>query len=234
MDFLRQDTPHDGTAVLDRNRSLVGDRGEQRALLLGEARVAVTDELADLAPLPPERKPNRVCSGAPLGPRDLPVLEHERRAGRADCVNRRTDDGLERFLQVEGLRDSLGDPRQRLELADPLLGLGVELCVLDRLGDLPGDRYEQVDLVAGELPWGQGADVQRAGELLAGEDGDSKDRLVLILGEIRKPLEAGVEVGLARDHDGCALVGGRAGDPLARAHTWPAGHSFHRRAVGGA
>ena len=36
---------------------------------------------------------------------------------------------------------------------------------------------------------------------LAGQDRDGQDRLVLVLGEVRKGLEAGVEMGLRRAHD---------------------------------
>ena len=81
----------------------------------------------------------------------LPVLEHERRAGRVDRVHRRLHDRLQRLLEVERLRHRLGDPRQRLELLDPPLRLVVELRVLDRLRHLRGDRDEQVDLGAREL-----------------------------------------------------------------------------------
>ena len=48
VDLLGEDAAHDRASVLERDRGVVGDRREQRALLLGERRVAVADELADL------------------------------------------------------------------------------------------------------------------------------------------------------------------------------------------
>ena len=104
------------------------------------------------------------------------------------------DDRLERLLEVERLRDRLGDPRERLELVDPAPRLRVELRVLDRLPDLRGDRREQRDLCVGERPRLARADVERALEHVAGEDRDREDRLVLVLTEVRERLEARVEM----------------------------------------
>src|SRR5437764_225564 len=84
-------------------RAVARDRREQRSLLLAERRVPVTDELADLTPLPPQRQPHRVRARTPPGPRDVSVLEHERRARRADRLHRRLDDRLQRLLEVERL-----------------------------------------------------------------------------------------------------------------------------------
>src|SRR6266496_4739027 len=58
MDLLGEHPAHDRTAVLERNRRVMGDRGEQRALVGREVGVAVADELADLPPLPPQRDPH--------------------------------------------------------------------------------------------------------------------------------------------------------------------------------
>ena len=116
VDLLGEHAAHDRAPVLERHRRLVRDRGEQRGLLLGERRVAVADELADLPALPAQRQPDRVLAGAPLGPRDRAVLEHERRPGRVDRVHRRLDDLLERLLEVERVGDGLRDARERLEL----------------------------------------------------------------------------------------------------------------------
>ena len=117
-----------------------------------ERRVPIADELADLAPLPAQRHAYGVRAGAALGPRDLPVLENERRAGRVQRLHRRLHDRLERLLEVERLRDGLRDARERLELRDPPLRALVQLRVLDRLGDLRRDRDEQLDLGVGERP----------------------------------------------------------------------------------
>ena len=58
-------------------------------------------------------------------------------------------DRLQRLLQVERLRDRLGDPRQRLELVHAPLRPLVQARVLDRLRHLGGDRDEQLDLRLG-------------------------------------------------------------------------------------
>ena len=168
----------------------------------------------------------------PLRPRDLPVLEHERRAGRRDRVHRRLDDRLERLLEVERLRDRLRDPCQRLELPDATLRLGVQLRVLDRLRDLMRDRLEQLHLVLREPARQERTHVQRAGEPLLRGDRHRQDRLVHLLVQVGELLEAGVEMGPFRDHDRRALGGGSARDALARPHAWTAGHLLDARAVG--
>ncbi len=204
---------------------------EQRALLVGERDVLVRDELADLAALPAERRADGVLAGAALRPRDAPVLEHERRAGRLHRVHRRLDDRLERLLEIERLRDRLGDLRERLELGDAALRVGVELRVDDRLRHLARDRLEQLDLVLPELARLAGADVERAGELVARDDRHREDRLELRLRQVRELLPARVEMRLGRDRDGPSLGGGRAGDPLADAEPRPARHLVERRAA---
>ena len=154
---------------------MVRDRGEQGLLLVGKRRVAVADELADLATLPPERQADRVLPGPPLRPGDLAVLEHQRGAGRADRLHRCGHDRLARLLEVERLRDRLRDPRQRLELRDPRLRVGVELRVLDRLRHLRRDRDQQADLRLRELPRLARAHVQRSGQFLARQDRHGQD-----------------------------------------------------------
>ena len=82
VDLLGEHAAHHGAPVLERDRRLLGDRGEQFAVVLGERRGAVGDELADLASAPAQRLADRVRVGAALGPGDRAVLEHERGAGR--------------------------------------------------------------------------------------------------------------------------------------------------------
>ncbi len=193
---------------------------------------AVGDELADLAAAPAERLPDRVGIGATLGPSDRAVLEHERRPGRRERVHRGLHDRLERFLEVERLRDRAGDAGERLELMHASLRLLVELRVLDRLGHLGGDRQQELDLVLSEDAPLARAHVEGTLEpLAASEDRHGEDRLVLVLGQVGEVLEARVEVGLRGDHDGGALLRGRAGDPLPRPHARPLGHLFDARAV---
>ena len=168
-----------------------------------------------------------------LRPRDLPVLEHERRARRVQRLHRRLHDRLERLLEVERLRDGLRDARERLELGDAPLGALVELRVLDRLRDLRGDRDEQLDLGVGERARLARPDVERALELVgARHDRDGEDRLVLVLGQVRELLEARVEVRLLGDHDRRALRGRDSRDPLARPHPRRARQLLDPRAVG--
>ena len=201
VDLLREHAAHHRAPVLERDGGVVRDRLEQRALLVGERRVPVGDELADLAALPAERRADGVLAGAALGPRDAAVLEHERGAGRLHRVHRRLDDRLERLLEVERLGDRLGDLRERLELGDAALRVGVELRVDDRLRDLARDRLEQLDLVRPELARLARADVERARELVAREDRHGEDRLVLRLGQVRELLPARVEMRLGGDRD---------------------------------
>src|SRR5439155_1479953 len=73
MDLLRKHAAHDGAPMLERHRRVVRDRHEQRSFLIRERRVAVADELADLAPLPAQRKPYVVRPGAPFRPGDVAV-----------------------------------------------------------------------------------------------------------------------------------------------------------------
>ena len=167
------------------------------AVVVRERHVPVADELADLPPLPAKRHPDGVPRRPGPRARRSSVVEHDRRARGAQRLHGRLDDRLERLLDVERLRDCLGDRPERLELPHPPLGLRVQLRVLDREGDLRGDREQQVDLALREFVRLARAYVQRALELLAGEDRHGEDRLVLVLAEVRERLEAGVEVRLA-------------------------------------
>ena len=167
-----------------------------------------------------------------LGPRDPAVVEHERRAGRAERVHRRLDDRLERLLEVQRVLHRLGDARERLELVHAPLRLRVELRVLDRLRHLRGDREQQLDLVLGERARLAGADVERAFErAVARQDRHRQDRLVLVLGQVGEVLEARVEMRLRLEHHRRARRRRRAGDPLARPHARPPRHLVDRRAV---
>ncbi len=151
-------------------------------------------------------------------PRDAAVLEHERRTGRVERLDRGLHDRAERLLEVERLGDGLRDARERLELVHPPLRLLVQLGVLDRPRNLGGNRHEQPDLGIGEGTRRAGAHVEGALERLAGEDGNGEDRLVLVLAQVRKPLEPRVEVRLGRDHHRFALGCRHAGDALAGPH----------------
>ena len=233
VDLLGEDAPHDRSAVLERDGGVVGDRLEQRAIVVRERDVAVADELADLTSLPAQRHPHREGAGTPLGPGDLPVLEDEGSAGRMQRLHRRAHDRLERLLEVERLGDRLGDARERLELDDAPLRRGVELRVLDRLRDLRGDGDEEVDLRVRERARRPRPHVERSLQLVPREDGDGEDRLVLVLREVRELLEPRIEVRALRDHHRCALGGRDAGDPFSRAHARRAGHLLDAAAVRG-
>ena len=103
--------------------------------------------------------------------------------------------------------------------------------MLDRLGDLVGDRHQELDLFLRELSRLKRADVQCAGQPLPREDRHGENRLVLILREVGEELEAGVEVRLRRDHHRCLLRCRRPGDALAAAHPRTPGHLLDTRPV---
>ena len=65
VDLLGEHAAHHRAPVLERDRGMVGDRDEQRALVVGERRVAVADELADLAP---RQRSGRRTAYAPARP----------------------------------------------------------------------------------------------------------------------------------------------------------------------
>ena len=200
-----------------------------------ERRGPVGDELADLPPAPEQRLADRVRVGLALRPGDPAVLEHQCRAGRVERVHRRLDDRLERLLEVERLRDRLGDTRERLELVHAALRLLVELRVLDRLRHLRRDCEQELDLVLGEVARLARAKVERALEPLAArEDRHGEDRLVLVLGQVREVLEPRVEVRPGGDHHRRPVLGRRARDALARPHPGPLGHLLDPRPVRGA
>ena len=77
VDLLGEHAAHHRAPVLERDRGVVRDRLEQRALLVGERRVAVGDELADLAPLPAQRRADGVHRRA------LPATRSARPRARA-------------------------------------------------------------------------------------------------------------------------------------------------------
>ena len=167
----------------------------------------------------------------PSGHATLPSSRTSAAPGRAERLHGRLDDRLERLLEVERVRHGLGDPRQRLELDHAPLGRLVEPGVLDRLADLRGDGEQEVDLGGRELARAARAHVERPLELLAREDRDGEDRLVLVLGQVRERAEARVEVRLRGQHHRRALLGRDAGDPLARPQLRDAGHLVHAGAV---
>ena len=205
MDLLSKDPAKSHPAVLERHRRLVRDRIEQLAIVVVERGVAIDDELADLASAPAQGQSNRVLSRPPFGPGDAAVLEHNRGPGRAERLDGGLHDRFERLLQIEALGDRLRDASERLELFDPAPSLSEQLRVLDRLPDLRGDRLEQTDLGVTERTRLARSDVQGALERVSSEDRDGEDRLVVVLGQVGKRLEAWVEVGLRRDHHGRAL-----------------------------
>jgi hypothetical protein len=231
VDLLGQDAAHHRTAVLERDGGVVRDRCEQSPLGVAERRVAVAHELTDLTPLPAQRHPHGVPSRTPVRPRDLAVLEDERRTGRVDRLHGGFHDCLERLLQIERFRHGFGDAGQRLEFRHTLLRVGVQLCVHDRLRDLRRDRDEEVDLVLRELARRERPDVQSACETLARENRHGENRLVLVLAQVRERLEPRIEVRLRRDHDGSALRRRHAGDPFSRPHPRASRHLFDARAV---
>ncbi len=184
-----------------------------------------------MLPAPAQRQPHGVGAGTALGPRDAAVLEHDRGPGGVGRLDGRLHDRLERLLQVERLRDRLRDAGERLELVHPPLRLRVQLRVLDRLRDLAGDRHQQVDLGLRERARLAGAHVERALELLAGEDRHGEDRGVVVLRQVRERLEARVEVRVGGDHDRLAVGRRSAGDPLAAAHPRRPRRALDARAV---
>ena len=72
VDLLGEHAAHHGTPVLERDGRVLRDRREQLAVVLGERRRAVGDELADLPAAPAQRLADRVRVGPALGPGDRP------------------------------------------------------------------------------------------------------------------------------------------------------------------
>src|SRR6266498_4115484 len=82
VDLLSEHAAHHRASVLESDGSMVGDRREQLTVVARERGVAVADELADLTSPPAQRQPLGVRAGAALGPRDLAVLEDDRKSTR--------------------------------------------------------------------------------------------------------------------------------------------------------
>ena len=231
VDLLCEDPAHHRASVLQSDRRVVRDRCEQRPFVGCERRVAVTDELADLTALPAQRQPDGVQAGTSSRPGDVAVFEHERGTGRAHRLHRRLHDRLEGLLEVQRFGDRFRDLGQSFELDDPALSLCVELGMLDRLRHLRRDRGDEVDLVVCELPRCDRADVQGSGESLSRDDRHRKDRLVLVLRQIREELEARIEVRLCRDHDRRSFGRRGTGDPFAGTHPRALSHLLHARSM---
>ena len=125
VDLLGEHAAHHRAAVLERDGRLVRDRLEQLPVVVARSGVSRSTTSSPICrPLPAQRQPHGVRAGPALGPGDLAVLEHERGAGRVRPPSIVVfDDRLERLLEVERLRDRLGDPRQRLELVHAPLRL---------------------------------------------------------------------------------------------------------------
>ena len=64
VNLLGEDPAHDRAPVLERDRGVVRDGLQELAIVVGERRVAVADELADLTALPAQRQPNCVLPTA--------------------------------------------------------------------------------------------------------------------------------------------------------------------------
>ena len=139
----------------------MGDRGEERTLVLRERRVAVANEFADLPALPAQREPHRIGAGSPFRPGDVAVLEHERGTTCVNGLHGRLHDRFERLLEVQRLGDRFRDLREGLELRNAPLRLRIELGMLDCLRNLGGDRNDELDLVGRELPRVDRANVER-------------------------------------------------------------------------
>ena len=205
---------------------------EQRALVVGERRVAVADELADLAALPRSGRRTCVRPGAALRPGDLAVLEHERGAGRADRVDRRLHDRLERLLQVQRLGDGLRDlspaPRARARGAAPR-----RRASRARSTARPGTRSPRAGrsrprctrAAARVRTLSAPSSVSRARIGTARIDSYSSS------GRFGNCLKRGVEMRRRGDHDRRALGRRRARDPLAGPHPRPPRHLLDARPV---
>src|SRR6187455_749573 len=99
MDLLGEDAAERHPPVLEGDRRLVRDRVEQLPVVLRERRVAIDDELTDAAAAPAQREADGMRTGAPLGPGDATVLEHDGGAGGVQRLDRRAHDRLERLLE---------------------------------------------------------------------------------------------------------------------------------------
>ena len=83
VNLLSEDAAQHRATVLERHRSVVRDRREQLALLVRERRVAIADELSDLAALPAQRKTHGMWR-----PRGPPARRSSRPRARAQRRSR--------------------------------------------------------------------------------------------------------------------------------------------------
>ena len=103
--------------------------------------------------------------------------------------------------------------------------------MLDRLRDLRRDREQQVDLAGREVPRRPGADVERAGKLLPGQDRTARIDSYSSSGRFWNALKRGSRCAFSAIITGSRAAAARAGDPLARPHTRPARHLLDAGAV---
>ena len=179
---------------------------------------------------PGDREPGLVkrCGGEFLGPGYLLGGQPRRavdRVGGGGQVEEQADDALADpvvdlagqpaalvFLPFHGL---LSEPLQCfLALGQPLVQAGI----LDRAGDQPGHRPQQVHVGCREVPAQPGVHVEHADEVPKRRDhGDRDHRRVILAAQGRNVAVAGIAVLVTDDHGRLAVVGD------------PAGHAFAHR-----
>ena len=72
VDLLGEHPAQDRPAVLERDGGVVGDRLQERPVLVRERRVPIADQLADLPPLPAQRQAQAWAPARPSGQAILP------------------------------------------------------------------------------------------------------------------------------------------------------------------
>ena len=183
VDLLGEHAAERHATVLERDGGLARDRLEQLAVVVGERRVAIDDELADRAAPPAQRQPHRVGArpGPPATrsarPRARPrrrsrgsTRRSSARSPRATPPGRATPRPPPRCARAPRARPRAAAPARRASRARSTVPTCEAIDVEQRR---PRASVNDARLAR--------ADVERALEHVAGEDRHGEDRLVLVL-----------------------------------------------------
>ena len=129
----------------------------------------------------------------------------------------------QRLLKVERLCHGLRDAAKRLQLGDAALRTLVQARILNRLGNLAGNRLQELDLIVVILAGLDRAYIHGPRQALTTiQDRHGEETLKAAFGQVGKLLEAGVEVRIRSDRHRLACLCCPARQTLADPHPrWP-------------